>query len=83
MTWRNEAACRGVDPEVFFPHVGHPRGRVTNQSKATAMDMCAGCGVTIPCLSYALATPGSQDFGIWGGTTAAQRVQMRTQSRVA
>lgn len=76
MTWREQAACRGVDPEVFFPHAGRPR-RVTKQSKTRALAMCAGCEVTVACLSYALSTPESQDFGIWGGTTARQRVGLR------
>ena len=77
MTWRSEAACRGVDSEVFFPHAGRPRGRVLKESKTGALRMCAGCGVTMACLEYALRTPGSQDFGIWGGTTAIQRVELR------
>ncbi len=79
MTWRSQAACAHLDPEIFFPHATSPRGRVTNQSKATAMTVCAGCGVTVACLEYALSTPMSQDFGIWGGTTRAMRVKIRMQ----
>lgn len=77
MTWREMAACADIDPEIFFPHAGRPRGYVTKESKALAMAMCAGCMVTTPCLDYALTMPGSQDFGIWGGTTANQRDKMR------
>lgn len=77
MTWREEAACHGINPDIFFPHAASPRGTVTKASKALALAMCAGCGVTMACLEYALSMPLTQDFGIWGGTTAGQRDKMR------
>ena len=77
MTWRDRAACRGINPEIFYPHAGSPRGRVTKASKALALSLCAECGVVTPCLDFALSTPLNQDFGIWGGTTAGQRDKMR------
>ncbi len=80
MTWRDHAGCADTNPEIFFPHAGNPRGRVTNVSKALALAMCAGCGVITPCLDFALATPLNQDFGIWGGTTARQRDKMRRKA---
>ena len=77
MTWRDRAGCVDTDPEIFFPHAASPRGRVTNRSKALALAICAGCGVTVACLDFALSTPLNQDFGICGGTTAGQRDKMR------
>ncbi len=77
MTWRDEASCVDTDPEVFFPNAGNPRGRVTDQSKTLALSLCAGCRVTVACLEYALSMPLTQDFGIWGGTTAGQRDKIR------
>ena len=83
MTWRDRASCVDIDPAVFFPHPGNPRGRVTKESKALALAMCAGCGVAVACLDYALRTPVAADFGIWGGTTVTQRVRLREQRRAA
>ena len=77
MTWRDKAACAYTDPEVFFLGYGNPRGYVTKKSNARTLAVCAGCGVTTECFDYSLSMPGSQDFGIWGGTTANQRVRLR------
>jgi len=77
MSWRDMAACVDTNPGVFFPHADRPRGGVTKKAKARALAVCAGCGVTAPCLTYALTTPASQDYGIWGGTTASQRIKLR------
>jgi WhiB family redox-sensing transcriptional regulator len=51
------AACRGADPELFFPGPG--------QSEAAARAICAACPIRPEC--YALALSTSQQFGIWGG----------------
>ena len=59
--WRLEAACRGMDPETFFP----PRGVRVDEAKA----ICAGCPVRSQCLDDALADGRSEHFGIWGGVT--------------
>ena len=66
--WRQKAACRGVDPEVFFPAGTKVRVAFhTEHAKA----ICGSCPVRAPCLDYALAT-GQRD-GIWGGMTAEER----------
>src|SRR5262245_49940111 len=44
--WRRLAACRGQDPETFFPARG--------ASTAEAESFCKRCQVREPCLSYAL-----------------------------
>lgn len=66
MTWRDEAACWDTDPAVFFDYRRH------DEAKA----ICAGCPVTAECLDYALSMAGiTQDgSGVWGGTTAEDRV---------
>ncbi len=82
MTWRDDAACLDVDPNLFFPaHVGIRGGRNMERKQAaadqtnTAMQICRTCSVTAECLDYALRTnfPKVNDFGIWGGTTPRQR----------
>jgi WhiB family redox-sensing transcriptional regulator len=59
----DDAACRAVGTEVFFP---------TSEAQATeAKAICAACPVREECLEYALATrPGD---GVFGGLTAAER----------
>jgi WhiB family transcriptional regulator, redox-sensing transcriptional regulator len=71
--WRQDAACRDVDPELFFPEPGQvPQAAVAKQ-------VCAGCVVRGPCLQAALHGPQAREdhSGIFAGTTARQRVALR------
>jgi WhiB family redox-sensing transcriptional regulator len=76
-------ACRGEDPEVFFPvgpyeaddygsdgEAWYP----TPQAKAT----CARCPLVADCLGYALR---NDLHGTWGGTSRYQRAQLRRPRR--
>jgi len=66
--WRDRAACRDEDPELFFPTgTDGPALLQVEQAKA----VCRRCPVTDECLSWALAT--GQDHGVWGGTTEEER----------
>jgi WhiB family redox-sensing transcriptional regulator len=60
--WRESAACRRADPELFFPISSVGRGAAEAQQ---AKSVCARCPVQPQCLAFALAT--GQEFGIWGG----------------
>jgi WhiB family transcriptional regulator, redox-sensing transcriptional regulator len=62
-TWRKRAACRGIDPEVFFP--------VTDEDAEEAKAICATCPVREACLEYALAH--REREGVWGGATERER----------
>lgn len=74
-SWREDAACRGLDNDLFFPEQG-------GQPKATAAKrVCAVCPVTQDCLDYALET-GSR-WGIWGGMTEKERRNARRRRRRA
>ena len=64
--WRDEAACRDADPELFFPP---ERGGEAQAGKAKAI--CAGCPVRTPCLEYAVRH--GERFGVWGGTAEGER----------
>ncbi len=74
--WREQAACRASDPELFFP-VGSTGPVLAEIEAATAV--CKSCPVRQPCLQFALDT--NQDAGIWGGTTEDERRRLR-RSRV-
>lgn len=66
--WRNQAACRAVDPETFFPIGQGPATRVTERD---AKRVCGWCPVRTECLEYALGT--GQYTGVWGGLTEDER----------
>jgi WhiB family transcriptional regulator, redox-sensing transcriptional regulator len=72
--WMPRGACRGEDPELFFPVTA--AGPALAQVFA-AKAVCFGCVVRAACLSYALA---SGQAGIWGGTTQEERHAMRRSS---
>lgn len=68
MSWQARAACRDVDPELFFP-VG-TGGASFDGQVAEAKAVCARCPVRGDCLSWALA---GLEFGIAGGATPEER----------
>lgn len=67
-------ACVDVDPELFFPS---PTTGVERTPQAVAV--CGHCSFKRECLAYGL-THGVH--GIWGGTTAATRDEIRRQHRI-
>jgi hypothetical protein len=68
--WRDLAACRGVNVELFFP------GRGEVHSIRAAKACCSTCPVAPACLEDAIADePGG--FGVWAGTTARDRQRLR------
>lgn len=64
--WMALAACRGYDPETWFP--GEGRGP---RDTTRARRICVDCPVRQQCADYAIAT--SANYGIWGGLTVNQR----------
>ena len=69
--WRRRAACRDVDPELFFPP---GNGLVARAQTERARAVCAGCPVVAECLSFAMrALP----EGIAGGLTPIERANIR------
>jgi WhiB family transcriptional regulator, redox-sensing transcriptional regulator len=70
--WREAAACRHIDPELFFP-VG-TTGVATHRIEA-AKRVCRSCEVIESCLEFALST--NQESGVWGGTSEDERRRLR------
>ncbi len=68
--WRDRAACRGVDPDAFFP-VAAPGTGAYEREAAAALRACRACPVRNPCLDWAVRH--SPDHGIWGGTAPSER----------
>ncbi|MES1975714.1 MAG: WhiB family transcriptional regulator [Pseudomonadota bacterium] len=71
--WRSEAACREMDPVIFFPE--------SRDEVGAAGPICAACPVREECLDYALAN--RIDEGTWGGVSERGRRRMRRRPRVA
>lgn len=71
-TWMREAACRAVDPDLFFPE----RGDAASLRAARAV--CAGCSVREECLSYALER--NERLGVWGGLSTQERRRVKRQA---
>lgn len=66
--WREDAACAGLDTELFFP--------VDDRAASieTPRRVCRGCPVRAACLADVLATEAPvRRYGITGGTTPGER----------
>jgi WhiB family transcriptional regulator, redox-sensing transcriptional regulator len=75
--WRAAAACLHADPDLFFPLSAAGSSR-TETAKAKAF--CARCPVRRQCLDFAQA---NAVYGIWGGTTLAERRRVRRRDQRA
>lgn len=72
--WVDQARCKGMDVEVFFPKVGG--GGIPE-----AVLVCHDCPVRVPCLEYALSENITE--GVWGGKTGRERKAIRRKWRAA
>ena len=69
--WRDYAACRNVDPDLFFP-LGTSGASLPQIEEAR--QVCRTCPVSAPCLRWALD---SGEAGVWAGTTEDERRSRR------
>jgi len=79
--WIRRAACRLVDPDLFYAH--HPGGRGRESPGiAQARDICSECPVAAECLDYALTCEDLDPYGghgVWAGLTGRERNQLRRE----
>ncbi|WP_369166586.1 WhiB family transcriptional regulator [Streptomyces sp. R28] len=74
--WRDHAACRHEDPDLFYPiGTSGPMLLQTEQAK----EVCRRCSVREQCLRWALDT--EQFIGVWGGTSENERRALRRRAR--
>ena len=71
LSWRQRAACRGVDPDIFYP--------ASDEESDEAKGICGICPVREACLEYALAN--RERDGVWGGATERERRRLIRQRR--
>ena len=69
--WQEQASCREVPVELFFP----PAEQEADEAKA----VCHTCAVREPCLEFAIAA--GERFGIWGGLTSQERRSLVAKRR--
>ena len=55
--WRIQAACQGLDPEIFYP--------LDDEEGDEAKAVCADCPVAKACLEHASGY--REKEGVWGG----------------
>ena len=70
-SWQAEGACRGADPELFFPP--------TDEEAAVAKSFCATCPVRVACLAFSIER--NERFGVWGGLTEKERARLTPAAR--
>ncbi len=61
--WHQQAACKGLDPEIFYPQ--------SEEGAEIAKAICGQCGVQQSCLEHALGS--RERDGVWGGATEKER----------
>ncbi|GAA4757750.1 WhiB family transcriptional regulator [Actinomycetospora chibensis] len=72
--WQVRAACRGVDPELFFPEPSDEP--LVRTQVAAAKAVCRRCPVREQCLAEALER---LPHGVAGGLTEHERRRARAQ----
>lgn len=72
-TWRNQAACRGIDPNIFYP------ASDDDADAEPAKAICDLCAVREACLEHALGV--REKEGVWGGCTERERRRIIRQRR--
>jgi hypothetical protein len=69
LAWQRDGLCAEYPQSWWFPERGEDASR--------AVAVCARCLVRDECLAYALEQ-GAELHGVWGGTSALKRRQMRS-----
>ncbi|MFF5115139.1 WhiB family transcriptional regulator [Streptosporangium sp. NPDC000509] len=75
MDWRHRAACRDVDPELFFP-IGNTGPALMQIEEAK--QVCSTCSISEACLKWALES--GQDAGVWGGLSEDERRALKRRT---
>ena len=74
MDWMEQANCRNMDVELFFPKLGENYNPFVEE-------VCMACPVIDQCLWYANET--HADHGMFGGMTPNQRSSWRKKAKVS
>lgn len=69
-SWRDHAACKGMDTNIFFP--GRAGDISANRAVERAKEICAGCSVREQCAEFGM----DEIFGVWGGLSGRDRKRL-------
>lgn len=76
--WRDLAACRTADPEIFYADA---KDLASQHDRERAKTICRGCPSREPCLADALSMPPAKDqWGIRGGLDEKERAALRRRA---
>ena len=75
MSWHDYAACRGENPELFFP-IGTTGQALLQLQQAKAV--CGRCAVQSLCLEWAVLA--GIDDGVWGGLSEDERRTLKRRT---
>jgi WhiB family redox-sensing transcriptional regulator len=71
LAWQQEALCAQTGADFFFPEPG--------SSVREAKRICGMCPIRDACLEYAMDN--DERFGVWGGLSEKERLELRRTSR--
>lgn len=74
--WRDHAACKGKDPDIFYPKREKPQSTVYGEARK----ICDGCPVRVVCLEDALEN--FEELGFRGGLSPMERRVARRAYRM-
>jgi WhiB family redox-sensing transcriptional regulator len=77
--WPDRAACKAANPAIFFPPGEDNRSIDRQPDYSAAKAICATCDVRAECA----AAGANERYGVWGGTTPAERGAVRRRRRRA
>jgi WhiB family redox-sensing transcriptional regulator len=76
--WRDRAACRSQDPELFFP-IGTTGPALAQAEEAKAV--CQACPVLVDCLAWVMnSEPPGQEAGVCAGLSENERRSMKRRA---
>jgi WhiB family redox-sensing transcriptional regulator len=67
-SWMEDAACRNLDPDLFFIESSSAEQL---RKEAEAKAACRTCPVAAECLAFSIRH--DERYGVWGGMNAADR----------
>lgn len=71
----DDPLCSQTDPELFFPEEKLYSKTAYYSDLRAAKDICSKCPLIVECFKYAITNHPVQ--GVWGGTTEAERREVR------
>ena len=71
-SWRDYAACKGYDTNMFFPERGNGS---TPEKVAVSKSICMRCPSRVPCLQFAIDN--NLTYGTYGGVAPHDRRAMQ------